>query len=517
MKFRNTIVISVLILLTNISICNAQQYTMQKANISPNMLKSIGGISLYNGKLYILLPANISYDKKIIEASESKTIAQKYAVWQIYHWDYKNETLTNMSEQWQTKNASPNGFAIVNDSTVVYVDSKMKLQSNQGHFYNTIKSLSKNKNNFADPYWDQKNKHLYFSADIDGGKGGMDIWYIDINNQKTPINLSDVNSPHHEMSPAITANNNIVFTSNKQNKQYNIFVFNTKTQTLIFSEKTQTSELFTNSERNDTITYAQVSANGFRILQGLLVRQKEEKIDKIEPAMRETIARKPDNKDLNIALPAKKTESSKDYSVTNYFGLAQYELTQVMQDSLNKIVDVLENNPALNIIICGHASPDGPENLNMMLSYYRANEAYKWLKKKNVDNNRIFRIYAGEYLLTDTRQARMFSVFTTFETDIPEQTVITPKIKNHSSQKSYELYGSDTENADYLRYVVKNNLPAIDSDLLILPVKDVHIFEKGQTLYSIAKQYNTKHNIVIEANQLDINKIADGDVVFIPR
>jgi outer membrane protein OmpA-like peptidoglycan-associated protein len=99
-----------------------------------------------------------------------------------------------------------------------------------------------------------------------------------------------------------------------------------------------------------------------------------------------------------------------DFRIDNYFGVAKYTLTPMMQDSLNKIADMLQKDPSLSIVICGHSSPDGPEDLNMKLSSLRANEAYKWLQGKGVATSRIFRCMVAN-TFTTTCCFRVCSLF----------------------------------------------------------------------------------------------------------
>lgn len=72
--------------------------------------------------------------------------------------------------------------------------------------------------NCAHPAISADGKTLYFSSDMGGGQGGMDIWYCKLDAGGawgTPINLGEkVNTKGNEIFPSITENNYLYFSSN---------------------------------------------------------------------------------------------------------------------------------------------------------------------------------------------------------------------------------------------------------------------------------------------------------------
>ena len=61
----------------------SQKIVINKIDITPKEVSKIGGISFYHKQLYLLLQANVLFQNKEIEASESKQITQKYPVWDV--------------------------------------------------------------------------------------------------------------------------------------------------------------------------------------------------------------------------------------------------------------------------------------------------------------------------------------------------------------------------------------------------------------------------------------------------
>lgn len=60
------------------------------------------------------------------------------------------------------------------------------------------------------------NKKLYFSSDMPGGKGGVDIYSVDIkgdNSYGNPVNLSVVNTPANDMFPFVSKDNMLYYSS----------------------------------------------------------------------------------------------------------------------------------------------------------------------------------------------------------------------------------------------------------------------------------------------------------------
>lgn len=72
--------------------------------------------------------------------------------------------------------------------------------------------------NCAHPAISADGKTLYFSSDMGGGKGGMDIWYCKLDESGawgTPVNMGDkINTEGNEIFPSITDKNILYFASN---------------------------------------------------------------------------------------------------------------------------------------------------------------------------------------------------------------------------------------------------------------------------------------------------------------
>lgn len=498
----------------------SQMIYIEKEEITPDGITSFGGLAVYDHQLFLLLSANIRYDGKIIESSESKTISQKYRVWDIFRYDPVTGEMGNVNKKWKTPDAAPNGFCLVDDSTVVYTDNKSQLVSNNPRF-NTILTKTNNvKYHFTDPCWDVSRNRLYFSSDYAGSKGGMDLWYIETAGDYAgiPVNAGVLNSQKNELSPTLLDDSLMIFVSNRNNQQYDIFVQTGEENKIINPEETPgCSEFFTVLSGKEELYFVSSTGKKQSLWKGKLRIRPVENIDKITPPVVEDIPIKKAEAEPEEIKPQEAIQDDPDFRLDNYFGIAKFALTPLMQDSLNKIALMLNENPTLNIVICGHSSPDGPEDKNMFLSSLRANEAYNWLLSKGIKAERIFRVYGGEYLYGNLLYSRMFSIFPVSESEMPDQTVIVPAGAIGDPAKVYPAFGIDKDEVDYWRYILKKQLPVSDQSMLLLPVKNLHYVKKGETLYSIAKWYGSTVENVIKANNLENATVPVGKIIYVPE
>jgi len=80
--------------------------------------------------------------------------------------------------------------------------------------------LSEGANMFAHPAWSPDGSRLYFSSDMPGGHGGMDLWYIRRNGttwEYPPVNMGPrVNSRGDDVFPSMKGNDTLFFASDAQ-------------------------------------------------------------------------------------------------------------------------------------------------------------------------------------------------------------------------------------------------------------------------------------------------------------
>jgi outer membrane protein OmpA-like peptidoglycan-associated protein len=84
-------------------------------------------------------------------------------------------------------------------------------------------------------------------------------------------------------------------------------------------------------------------------------------------------------------------------------------LTSTAKTNLDKLAQVLTNNPDTNINIYGHTDSKGSDSYNMSLSERRANAVKAYLVGKGIASNRLFALGEGESMpvaTNDTEEGR---------------------------------------------------------------------------------------------------------------
>ena len=222
------------------------------------------------------------------------------------------------------------------------------------------------------------------------------------------------------------------------------------------------------------------------------------------------------NEAVPIRVADKTQDDANSMSVTRYFGLAQYELTPQMSDSLVGMAKKINSEKDQNVLICGNASPDGTDYINMMLSYYRANAASDKLIEQNVPKELIYRVYGGEYLFQETYSARRFSIFSLKLADIPNQLVVIKMDSKNQLSGILDRFELDADEASFIKNELSNYLPVGNENLVIVPVDDLVFPKEGDTLLSIANKYGLTPEQIKKANNMKNETILAGQVIYIP-
>ncbi|MBN2263403.1 MAG: OmpA family protein, partial [Prolixibacteraceae bacterium] len=514
MKFKVIIILSILFFNRAFS----QNLILETEDITPAGIEKIGGISTLNNGVYLLLQSNLIFEGKAIEASEAINIAQKYPVWDVYQYNIDSRQIESRAEQWPTKNAAAKGFTLANSAHVIYVDSKNRFTSNNPELKNALTELYQSKIVFADPYL--CNNKLWFSANLPEGFGGMDIWFIEKNGSHwgKAINAgATINSVANEISPAVLNDSMLVFSTNNSNSNYDMFFYDLQKKQMLHQHETPNSnEYFTAFAPDSSLYYVSETEQGFKLYKSTLTDARQPEVKLIEAPVVEKIETATETKSLaNIAPVEQITNEELNIQMTNYFGVARYELTPFMKDSLTRLAQTLKQNPDQYILICGHASPDGPENLNMMLSYYRANEAYNWLIEKGIDKTRIYRVYGGEYLFVGSQKARNFSIFTFQYPDLPEQIALYPISKSDKPDQILLNFGTDTDDQSYHRYQLNKFLPVDNEQLLLVPISLLYFAKAGENISEIARKYNIPPFKLKQINNIQTDILNSDKVLFV--
>lgn len=100
-----------------------------------------------------------------------------------------------------------------------------------GLYYGKWRYVSKGveKDKMYNPFITNRGTRLYFSSKMEGGKGGMDIWYMELEKDgvswSKPVNAKEINTAANEDFPFVDINNMMYFSSDRPSryKGYNIY------------------------------------------------------------------------------------------------------------------------------------------------------------------------------------------------------------------------------------------------------------------------------------------------------
>jgi len=104
------------------------------------------------------------------------------------------------------------------------------------------------------------------------------------------------------------------------------------------------------------------------------------------------------HKDMNLApIEVARVEPKATISLNNvFFDFAKAELKPESFPELGRIVDLMKQQPTIEVEIAGHADATGPEDYNLILSKFRADKVAGYLIEKGVARERITITHFGE-------------------------------------------------------------------------------------------------------------------------
>lgn len=79
-----------------------------------------------------------------------------------------------------------------------------------------------------------------------------------------------------------------------------------------------------------------------------------------------------------------------------FFATNKYNINSESEETLNKLIGVIQDYPDTNLLVVGHTDSQGDANYNMTLSKNRANAVTKFLTQKGVSSSRLTTHWFGE-------------------------------------------------------------------------------------------------------------------------
>lgn len=303
------------------------------------------------------------------------------------------------------------------------------------------------------PSLSKDGKTLFFSSNMPGGMGESDIWKIAIteNGYGEPINLGDkINTASREVFPFITNKDELYFASTGWSGFGGLDIFkvennsqvinlgkpvNTEKDDFSFSLNTELNKGYFSSNRNgndaifeatpicgidlmvsvtdaktgknienakvtildenNTLLYSTVT-NTFGKCKQLLTCDESYSIQ-ITASNYENVAFPISKSDSNqIEIPVKLTPN--EVIITDkeillgdvYFEFNKFNITPIGASQLDKLVAVLNANPAMIISVKSHTDSKGNLTYNLKLSEQRAQATVQYIVSKGINKERVF-------------------------------------------------------------------------------------------------------------------------------
>lgn len=240
--------------------------------------------------------------------------------------------------------------------------------------YNNIKEYS-----VGDPYITADGNRLYFVSDKPRGKGGTDIYFSEKNSVgdwESPVNLKEINTEGNERSPVLDEAGDFYFSSDGKVGMGGLDIYVSKSVNGKIEEPKNLGYPM-NSPQDDFAFFKVTTETGYfssnrtgglgddDIYSFTLVEPK--KISYTDPVVL--------NKEIKIE--------------NIYYDFDKWNIRPDAAVELDKLVQVLEENPSIWIVLGSHTDSRGNDQYNLRLSQNRANSAVEYILKRGIDKVRI--------------------------------------------------------------------------------------------------------------------------------
>lgn len=266
------------------------------------------------------------------------------------------------------------------------------------------------------PYVTSENE-IYFASDGHPGLGGLDVFVGKIEENGTISNIqnvgADINSPKDDFAYIIDpVSRRGYFSSNKDGGQGSDDIYKfTETRKL---ECIQGLEgIITDAENGNILSGAKVTLYENQIVKNTIIADglgkysfpvecgktynvRAENTDYMTKEVMVTIEKVTGKTNLPIALDkasckvAVGDDLGKCFDIKMiYFKLDKWDIQREAALDLEKILDVLNNNPTMKLDIRSHTDSRASNTYNQTLSDKRADSTIKWLIKNGINANRL--------------------------------------------------------------------------------------------------------------------------------
>ena len=245
---------------------------------------------------------------------------------------------------------------------------------------------------FSIAFVDRTEQTLFFASNRPGGKGKDDIYHAKINIQSVELDLNVIVLETLQDIPiriiiSDEANNIIATDTLMGDKLISVTAkskFSGWKVVLLPLFDDETLHVIEDIDPNIAING---KINLGDVILGEDVYVDEEENPQILPLDKHNLTPKPSKDEFFITMPSGEILKYEEQPI--YFGFDEYGLTTEAKKELENLLEVMKQDPSVNLTISGNTDSRGSKEYNLYLSDKRANAARNYLVKNGIGEDRI--------------------------------------------------------------------------------------------------------------------------------
>jgi len=276
-------------------------------------------------------------------------------------------------------------------------------------------NLGENINTSADdmfPFLYNGNRLIYASAGKVSGKGGLDIYYADMNGTgfETPENFSELNSPEDDFGLVIHSEDEVgYFTSQKSGGEGSDDIYK-----VLFEGQFDLELLVRHSKSGDPLPNVQVNFSDGKTLRtnssGIIIRDLDKNTDyaattELDGYMNDSKSFTTEGQPygtMQIVLNVEKVEVGQKFVMENiYYDFDKWDILPESEVELDKLVKIMKDNPSWEVELGSHTDSRGSDAYNEELSQKRSESAVNYIVSQGISRDRITAKGYGESQLVN--------------------------------------------------------------------------------------------------------------------
>jgi outer membrane protein OmpA-like peptidoglycan-associated protein len=333
--------------------------------------------------------------------------------------------ITKLNGQWDSNNITPLPFSSIEyatsnpslsaDGKTLFFSSNMpggmggndiwKVNINQDGTFGTPQNLGAKINTAGDesfPSILEDNKTLYFASSGHQGLGGYDVFMADLSKGTVPVNLGKpVNSEKDDFSFTFNTEKNMGFMASNRSGIDNLYkaipVCGVSVNALVTDAKTgeplQGASVSIIDAKKNVIATQETDANGtvnyyVECEKGYTLQVVK---DGYEGTREDVAPSKGEQRDVKLAMQPIEVIITPPAIVLNevFFEYDKSNITAEGAFELDKLVQVMNAHPAMEIMIKAHTDNRGEDKYNLKLSERRAQSTLEYVISKGISKERI--------------------------------------------------------------------------------------------------------------------------------